>query len=112
MKKTVATTLRIGTTTHVILASNREELAKLVAATAKQHIKPNGDVCYHGADGSQEWIEDRPFTDFHKSGSAAYDWHRDGNRILCERIHVKISGDGTRTSRRLRKLYRKFDDVS
>lgn len=57
--------------------------------------------------GVTRWIECLPLYDTSKTGTARYTWHRDGNRVKCERMLFTKTG-GSVTKERLGLVWRDF----
>ena len=55
--------------------------------------------------GVSQWMDDRDVCDWTKHGADVYTWHKDGNRVLCQRFHVIKQADGTVTEKFVRNLY-------
>jgi len=75
-----------GSILFVGVSLNADEIVKFTAQMRKKLI-PGGN-CIQFKDGTQEWIEDEPIFDASKTGSEAYIWHKDGNRVKNKRFFV------------------------
>jgi hypothetical protein len=81
-----------------------EETFPLVEKKAKDALKKGDAVTW--TDGRQQWIEDEPIG----SGSTGFDyvWHKDGNRVKCQRRLYTRAKDGTVTHEVLRLVFRDY----
>lgn len=103
---TVMLTVENGETSvrHVVVGLTRESCDALVKRIAAKAMRDGCSVRY--PDGTTRWIETREVVDTTKSGSAAYTWAKDGNRVLCARRLHTVQPDGTDTVTALRPVYR------
>lgn len=83
--KTHKTWIRSGDTQHVLIASSKEELDKLVKDKEKKLLRANGHAL-HYPDGSSTWIIDETIH--------PYVWHNDGNRVKGRRVRYYKDSDG------------------
>lgn len=61
--------------------------------------------------GVRTWINHYAVLDPDKSGSYAYQWNDDGERVRIHRVHVTVDRDGVRTEKKLPDSWRKYEEV-
>lgn len=86
-------TVRMGDTlrVYVMKPEDTQKMEPLIEAEIKRALNRGQTV---EEDGIQQWIEEIEVRDSSKSGSEAYTWHPDGNRIWVEKKLVTKFKDG------------------
>lgn len=59
-------------------------------------------------DGQEQWIEDAPIMGGSTEGEFDYVWHKDGNRVKCEKRLYTRGEDGTVSHEVLRLVFRDY----
>jgi hypothetical protein len=91
------TTLRCGDTLHVLIASCEVELLRLVEATTKRLLRPNGHSVEATQQGWAVWVIDEPL---HPLA-----WSSDGNKVRANRVRYTRDTDGSISRAVLRQVW-------
>lgn len=87
---------------RVFIGTTEDNPEAMARRDAEKAIKAGHAVTW--PDGTREWINT---TQDWVDGD--YVWHEDGDRVRCTRTRVHVAPDGTRTERKLRKVWRQFE---
>tara|TARA_B100000809_G_C14679480_1_gene366335 strand:+ start:168 stop:530 length:363 start_codon:yes stop_codon:yes gene_type:complete len=93
-------------TSHLLIATE-DTIEDMTEKTVSDGLAAGHDI--QRADGRREWIEPRMIVDCTKTGSDAFIWAKDGNRVKHERVHIIIDADGNRTETVVGTSYRQFE---
>jgi hypothetical protein len=99
-RKTTVTSESSDTIEHHIILGGRtaESHAKAVAKERTLALSQGHTVIE--ADGTRVWRDTQAIHDPAATGSAAYQWHDDNERVRCERIEFTLTPDAPRPTRR------------
>ena len=93
----------IGSTKHLFVGAvgtSDEDVVRIEIQGLVSKAIRKGQTARH-SDGWKEWID---FREVRSDGD--YEWHADGERVLVQRVHIKLAPDGTRTEFLLPPVFR------